>query len=147
MAVLLDLDDQPALLAEARELTLSDGFLDDAMAIAARDEAGRLLAIMVLQAVQGEDADVHFGVAAPLRRDVIPMMMDLAFRHTGIERLWTTIGADNAPMLLVAIKVGWRVVGFQGGSETEAGDVVVMRLDRSCASWLPPAERADTEQA
>lgn len=134
MTVRLDVHDQAGLKRVACALTFSDGWERDAVAVAARDEAGTLLAVGVIQARRGQDAEIHWGAfpGALKRRDVPRLFADVAFRGSPLLRLWAPIATENAAMQVVALKCGWVVAGLRAGRR----GAVLFRLDRAACPWL-----------
>lgn len=131
-------DRQDDHLKEGLRLTRSEGFLSDAVAIAAYSDEGskrELRCVAVFEAVRGGRADLHFGLTdtSRLTPDIITAISTIAFhpRHMDLNRLMARIPADRPDVLAIAIKIGFRFEYVDRGALVDGADAVVMSLDRA----------------
>jgi hypothetical protein len=131
---------QKALIEQAKALTNSTGFMEDARAVAAYENGfegnpEHLRSVIVFEAFRGRAAEFHFGMAngKRLSLELIHMGVMVAFHPKlfGLERLLTRTPVDNVPAICALAKMGFRVVGFEKAALMNGGDVIVSCLERS----------------
>lgn len=138
---------QFALLAQAADLTYSEGFMRDAHAIAAYDpETKRNLAVAVFQNRTTRGAEAHFGaveIAALARRDIMKGFSLYAFRLMNLPRLVSPIAAWNVSAQIAALKSGFYIIGQVSRGALDGSDAILFAMTPDTCRWLPPPAKAE----
>lgn len=124
---------QPELLEAAKQATRSTGFKSDAIALGAYDgPEGDLLAVGVFQNFMGKQAEFHFGLVDGDRitRQMVEAYVAVAFhqRMFGLERMVTTIAAENRPAQIVSLKMGFQVEARVRSGMSDGSDAILMSI-------------------
>lgn len=123
---------QEKLLADALELTQSEGWKSDAVAFAARREgADTESAIFVFQEFAGGEAEMHFAtIRGHITRDLIEAWKYLAFhpRLLGLRKLWIPIAASNKAAQRAALGAGFDFEYRKRGGAAGGEDAIVLSL-------------------
>lgn len=137
---------QQEILAAAKDLTNSPGFMEDARAIAAYQDGFEgnpeyLKAIVVFEAFRpggdgqpNRSAEFHFGMAwgRPLSLDIIQMTITTAFHPKlfNLDRLITKTPVGNVRAICNLLKVGFQIQHRERAALADGGDVIVSVLTR-----------------
>lgn len=133
-------NDQKSHLAAALQMTSSEGFMEDAIAIAAyrpggEGDAEELAAIAVFECIRGNRADLHFGMPKPmgLSMELIHAVVGIAFhpKHLNLERLFMRVPDGRTHALVALIKIGCSFEYRERSSLAGGQDAIVLSLDRS----------------
>lgn len=133
---------QSSHLKSALKLTGSDGFMADAVAIAAyrSDEDGDLsdlLNVAVFESFRGGRAELHLGTAENHRLtiEIIQALTFLAFhpRHFNLERLIARVPTGNVNAICTLLKIGFQIEYRDRASVAGGGDGIVLSLSRDDA--------------
>lgn len=144
---------QKAHLQAALALTGSDGFMEDARAVAAYrpghdGEADQIRAAFVFECFRGGRAELHFGMAdgAPLTQDLVQAVIMIAFtpKFFNLDRLMCRVPAYNARALIALIKIGFQMEYRDRASVTGGADAIMLSLDRTTILEAP-AEPSDDD--
>lgn len=130
---------QPELLEAAKAATFSTGFKSDAVALGAYgpdryDEGGdqELIAVGVFQNFVGRQAEFHFGLVhgRNIGRDVAAAFVAVAFHPhmLALERLTTTISAQNPKALVAAIKMGFEIEARLRSGMSDGTDAILLSI-------------------
>lgn len=141
--ILFSTERQFDLLARAAHATESEGFMADAIALAALDaETKTIMALAVYQNRTTRGTEVHFAAEshkALSRRDVLMGFCAFGFLQLRAPRIIAPIAAWNAPAQIAALKSGFLVTGYLGTGAIDGSDAIIMTLTRNNCRWLPPA--------
>lgn len=133
---------QSSHLKSALKLTGSDGFMSDAVAIAAYrtgedGELSDLQTVAVFESFRGGRAELHVGNAEGRRMtaEVISALTYLAFhpKHFDLERLIARIPTDNVNAICTLLKIGFQIEYRDRASVAGGGDGIVLSLSRDDA--------------
>lgn len=146
--------DQKSHLAAALAMTHSEGFMEDAIAIAAyrpggEGDAEELAAVAVFECIRGRRADLHFGMPRPmgLSVDLIQAVVGIAFhpKHLNLDRLFMRVPEANTHALVALIKIGCSFEYRERASLARGQDAIVLSLDRSrIAGSAGPTNREES---
>lgn len=130
---------QKAHLEVAKKLTGSEGFMEDARAVAAYKpghpgEASEIQAIFVFEAFRGGRAELHFGMAhrKPLTAELVQTVIYLAFNPEifNLDRLLCRVPVTNPRAICALLKIGFQIEYRDRASVARDEDAIVLSLDR-----------------
>lgn len=131
--------DQKKHLEAAKRLTGSEGFLEDAYAIAIyRDgregDAQALAAVAVFEAFRGGRAELHFGAedGQPLSADWIIAMVTIAFhpKTFNLRNLIARVPDWNVAAQIMLLKLGFEFEYRDRASTAGGDDGIVFSIER-----------------
>lgn len=131
--------DQKKHLEAAKRLTGSEGFLEDARAVAIyRDghqgDAKHLAAVAVFEAFRGGRAELHFGAedGHPLSREWIVAMVTIAFhpKTFNLSRLIARVPDWNVSAMVILLKLGFEFEYRDRASTAGNDDGIVFSISR-----------------
>lgn len=133
--------DPSGLLDQALALTLSEGWMADAIAVGGfvPSNAGEAAdAVMVLQNLTTLGGEVHFGLreGAHATPRLVRGFMHFAFRVRRLPMVVAPVFAWNAAAQVMALKAGFRVGGYLASARPGRDDVVVLRLAAEDCRWV-----------
>ncbi|MFV0382619.1 hypothetical protein [Paracoccus sp. (in: a-proteobacteria)] len=139
---------QKGLLKQALELTGSDGFMEDAVAIAACPTGtGAMHGIAVFECFRGGRAEMHLGYAEGRRlsRDMITALAFIAFHpgYFGLKQLLARVPVRNTGAICMLIRAGFEIEYRDRGSVRGGEDGIVLSL--SCDDILASAGPSDSD--
>lgn len=124
-------------LEVAKHLTASDGFMQDAKAIAAYlpGETGMdLLAVAVFECFRGGRAELHFGCPEGKRitPEIVTTVATIAFhpKFFGLDRLVARVATWNVNAICILLKIGFQIEYRDRSSVAGGGDGIVLSLSR-----------------
>lgn len=132
-------ENQKAHLQAALALTGSEGFMEDARAVAAYKaghdgEADSIRAIFVFEAFRGGRAELHFGMAdgAPLTMELVQAVISISFNPKlfNLDRLLCRVPVWNVRALATLLKIGFQIEYRDRASVVGGGDAIMLSLDR-----------------
>lgn len=145
-------DQQSKHLKAALHLTGSQGFMEDARAVAvyrpgAEGDAEEIAAVAVYEAFRGTRAEMHLGTA-PGHRITIESLQGLIFmafhpKVFNLERVLARVPVGNVNMIATLVKMGCQIEYRDRASVAGGGDAIVFSLDRETvlASAAPQQEQ------
>lgn len=147
---------QKAHLQAALALTGSQGFMEDARAVAAYKpghdgEASEIRAVFVFEAFRGGRAELHFGMADgnPLTPELVQVVMSLAFapKFFDLHRLLCRVPVKNVRAICALLKIGFQIEYRDRASVVGGGDAIMLSLDRDTvlASAAPHTQQTPEE--
>lgn len=152
MSVTFVTANQKDLLKAALELTDSEGFMEDAIAIAAFEhgEDGaptELSAVAVFECIRAGHADLHFGMTRPasLTLELIQATLMIAFRpqHLNLSRLIFRVPEANRRAIIALIKIGCCFEYRERASLSRGRDAIVFSLDRETVEAIAGPEHRE----
>lgn len=124
-------------LEVARQITGSDGFMQDARAIAAYlpgDSGMDLLAVAVFECFRGGRAELHFGCpeARRLTPEVVTTVSTVAFhpKFFGLDTLICRVPVQNVNAICTLMKIGFQIEYRDRASVSGGGDGIVLSLSK-----------------
>lgn len=142
-------------LQAALSLTGSNGFMEDARAVAAyapgdEGEAGHMKAVAVFECFRGRRAELHIGCAPghQLTLEFIQALVLMAFhpKTFNLERLMVRIPHWNVTALCAALKVGFQFEYRDRYSVMGGEDGIVMSLDRDSIIEMKAPAGPETDE-
>lgn len=140
--------DQDDLLLKAADLTGSDGFMPDAVALGVKSD-GELIAVAVFQNITAAGVEFHYGMISDYkpRRDMLYGLHRYAFDVLKAPKLTAPIAAWNVPAQIMALKSGFFVAGTITRGAIDGSDSVVMVLLKDAYRWMPHTQPQPAETA
>ncbi|MDB6179007.1 hypothetical protein PAF17_16060 [Paracoccus sp. Z330] len=126
-------------LKAAEELTGSDGFMKDAVSIAAyraddKGKPGDLLCVAVFESFRGGRAEFHLGMSGGknMNLEIIQALTYISFhpRHFDLDCLLARIPVENVNAICTLLKIGFQIEYRDRGSVAGGGDGIVLSLLR-----------------
>lgn len=122
----------------AAKLTNSEGFMADAVAVAAyrsTDTGMDMQAVAVFECFRGSRAEMHFGCTDGhrLTPELITTIVTLAFhpKYFGLDRLMTRVPARHVHAICTLLKIGFQIEHVDRGSLHDGSDGVVLSLNKT----------------
>ncbi len=149
MSLKTTIDDQPALLAWAKEKTGAQGWVPDSLAIGVVDEAtGAYKAVAVFNHFEGHTAAVHFASDGSKRWAtpfILSQLFGYAFFVLQLKRLSGYTPADNHDALMLAYRLGFVWEGRQRYAGLDGGDLMLTGMIWNECPWLKVGIYAEEE--
>lgn len=136
-------------LAAALKMTNSEGFMHDAISIAAYRPGGEgdpehIVAIAVFECFRGDQAEMHFAMANGRipSREIIQGLMTVAFhpKMLNLRRVLTRTPARLPNAIAGLLKVGFQIEFRHRNCLADGGDAIVSSLDRAAVLNMASAE-------
>lgn len=136
-----------SLLEFAATVMQSEGFMNDAVAIAAKHK-DELFAVAVYQNRTSRTVDLHFGSIDQrwANRTIISSMLTYGFHHLGHDQINVQFATTDNASIIAALKTGFQPTGYLKSGATNGSDVMMMALKADELRWPPRRNAAHPDK-